>query len=58
MNNQQMIYINGAEIKNADLPSILFDIYRHGEKIAKIDYHTTEKNEIIKIYLSNYINLK
>ena len=58
MNNQQMIYINGAKIKNTDWSSILFDIYHHDEKIAKIDYHTTEKNEIIKIYLSNYINLK
>lgn len=58
MNNQKIIYINGAKIKNTDLSSILFDIYRHGEKIAKIDYHTTEKSKIIKIYLSNYINLK
>ena len=58
MDNQKMIYINGAKIKNTDLSSILFDIYHYGEKIAKIDYHTTEKNEIIKIYLSNYINLK
>ena len=58
MDNQKMIYINGAKIKNTDLSSILFDIYRHGEKIAKIDYHTTEKSKIIKIYLSNYINLK
>ncbi len=58
MNDQKMIYINGAKIKNTDLSSILFDIYRHGEKVAKIDYHTTEKSKIIKIYLSNYINLK
>lgn len=58
MNKKELIYINGAKIKNADLSSILFDIYRHGEKVAKIGYHTTEKNEIIKIYLSNYINLK
>ena len=58
MNNQQMIYINGAKIKNADLSSILFEIYHHGETVAKIDYRTTEKNEIIKIDLSNYINLK
>lgn len=58
MNKKELIYINGAKIKNSDFSSILFDIYRHGEKVAKIDYHTTEKNEIIKIYLSNYINLK
>ena len=58
MNKKELIYINGAKIKNADLSSILFDIYRHGEKVAKIDHHTTEKSKIIKIYLSNYINLK
>lgn len=58
MNKKELIYINGAQVKKADLSSILFDIYRHGETVAKIDYHTTEKNEIIKIYLSNYINLK
>lgn len=58
MNKKELIYINGAKIKNADLSSILFDIYHHGETVAKIDYHTTEKNEIIKIYLSNYIALK
>ena len=58
MNKKELIYINGAKIKNAELSGILFDIYRHDEKVAKIDYHTTEKNKIIKIYLSNYINLK